>query len=282
MVGAPAFSGHLQLGHMNALGDVVLLRGSDIRHSGEYDTHRWGRVDFRRAAQEGNGTLIVLVGHSYRIGSAIPSAMPSEVHPSEDILSYYIQLTAGGWGGFIPQRAMSPWFPMPSEVNDFSELVFECLENIRREKEHQAMQEQLRATKAAEVRAADKARAKTLRRRRSFSEIELEAAKEIQRKALETELFKTQTLQVQLEQEKLIIAAWNKVVEIRLSGAARAGEDYQCLSWLKQRPTKQPSSLQSKPRWKNCGGSKRSTKLFEPLSRRTTRLSWMNWPYSKH
>ena len=94
MVGAPAFSGDLRLGHMNALGDVVLIRGSDIRHSGELYTGR-GRVDFRRAAQEGNGALTVLIGPSYRIGSAIPSAIPSEVYPNEDLLSYYFQLTAG-------------------------------------------------------------------------------------------------------------------------------------------------------------------------------------------
>ena len=36
---------------------------------------------------------------------------------------------------------------------------------------------------------------------------------------METELFKTQALLAELEQEKLIIAAWNKVVEIRLAGA---------------------------------------------------------------
>ena len=219
MVGAPEFAGDLRLGYMNALGDVELIRGSDIRHSGEFYTGR-GSVDFSRAAQEGNGALIVLIGHSYRIGSAIPSVMPSEVSPNEDILSYYIQLTAGTdfTGDIIWERARSPWLPIPDEVNDFSELVFECLENIRREREHQAMQEQLRATKAAEQRAAEKARADA-EAKAELQRIELEAAKEIQRKALETELFKTQALRVQLEQEILIIAAWNKVVEIRLTGA---------------------------------------------------------------
>ncbi len=220
MVGAPAFSGDLRLGYMNALGDVVVIRGSDIRHSGEYNTLKWGRVDFSRAAQEGNGALIVLIGTSYRIGAAIPSAIPSEVSPNEDLLSYYVQLTAGTsfTGGIIPQRARSRWLLIPSEVKDFSELVFECLENIRREKEHQAMQEQLRATKAAEQRAAEKARADA-EAEAELQRIELEAAQEIQRKALETELFKTQALKAQLEQEKLIIAAWNKVVDIRLVGA---------------------------------------------------------------
>ena len=220
MVGAPAFSGDLRLGHMNALGDVVALRGfTDIRHSGEFYTGR-GRVDFSRAAQEGNGALIVLIGTSYRIGAAIPSAIPSEVSPNEDLLSYYVQLTSGNafTGGIIRQRARSPWLPVPDEVNDFSELVFECLENIRREKEHQAMQEDLRATKAAEQRAAEKARADA-EAKAELQQIELEAAKQIQQKALETELFKTQALRAQLEQEKLIIAAWNKVVEIRLAGA---------------------------------------------------------------
>ena len=217
MVGAPAFSGDLRLGYMNALGDVVALRGSDIRHSGVY-TER-DRVDFSRAAQEGNGALIVLISRSYRIGSAIPSAMPSEVSPNEDLLSYYIQLTATSYTvGIIRQRARSPWFPMPPEVNDFSELVFECLENIRREKEHQSMKEELRTKKAAEERAAEKARADA-KAKAELQRIELEAAKEIQQKALETELFKTQGLRVQLELEKLIIAAWNKVVEIRLAGA---------------------------------------------------------------
>ena len=217
MVGAPALPGNLRLGHMNALGDVVLSHGfSDIRHSGEYQ----GRDDFSRAAQEGNGALIVLIGHSYRIGSAIPSAIPSDVHvyAYEDILSYYFQLTAGTSGGVISQRARSPWFPMPSEVNDFSELVFECLENIRREKEHQSMKEELRAKNAAEQRAAVKA-SEDAKAKAELQRIELEAAKEIQQKALETELFKTQGLRLQLELEKLIIAAWNKVVEIRLAGA---------------------------------------------------------------
>ena len=218
MVGAPALSGNLRLGRMNALGDVVRSRSADIRHSGEYFTGR-GRIDFSRAAQEGNGALIVLIGHSYRIGSAIPSAIPSDVYvyPNEDLLSYYLQLTAGTYDT-IPQRARSPWFLMPSEVNDFSALVFECLENIRREKEHQSMQEELRAKKAAEQRAAVKA-SEDARAKAELQQIELEAAKEIQQKALETELFKTQGLRVQLELEKLIIAAWNKVVEIRLAGA---------------------------------------------------------------
>ena len=96
--------------------------------------------------------------------------------------------------------------------------MFECLENIRREKEHQAMQEQLRAKKAAEQRAAVKA-SEDAKAKAELQRIELEAAKEIQQKALETELFKTQGLRAQLELEKLIIAAWNKVVEIRLAGA---------------------------------------------------------------
>ena len=215
MVGAPAFSGDLRLGHMNALGDVVLIPGSDIRHSGEFLNGR-GRVEFRRAAQEGNRALIVLIGHSYRIGRAIPS----EVSPNEDIRSYYIQLTAGTdfTGDIIWERARSPWFPIPDEVNDFSELVFECLEDIRREMENKAMQEELRGKQAAEERAAEKARADA-GAKAELQRMEIEAAKEIQRKALETELFKTQALRVQLEQEKLVIAAWNEVVEIRLAGA---------------------------------------------------------------
>ena len=221
MVGAPAFSGSLRLGHMNALGDVVLIRSSGIRHSGGYYTGR-DRVDFSRAAQEGNGALIVLIGHSYRIGSAIPSAIPSDVYvyPNEDLLSYYLQLTAGTHfeGDIISQRARSPWLPIPAEVNEFSELVFECVDDIRREKEHQSMQEELRAKKAAEERAAEKA-SEDAKAKAELQRIELEAAKEIQRKAFETELFKTQALLVQLEQEKPIIAAWNKVVEIRLAGA---------------------------------------------------------------
>ena len=97
-------------------------------------------------------------------------------------------------------------------------LVFECVDDIRREKEHQSMQEEMRAKKAAEERAAEKARADA-EAKAELQRIELEAAKEIQRKAFETELFKTQALLVQLEREKPIIAAWNKVVEIRLAGA---------------------------------------------------------------
>ena len=112
----------------------------------------------------------------------------------------------------------SPWLPIPAEVNEFSELVFECVGDIRRERENKAMQEELRAKKAAEERAAEKARADA-EAKAELQRIELEAAKEIQRKAFETELFKTQALLVQLEQEKPIIAAWNKVVEIRLAGA---------------------------------------------------------------
>ena len=160
MVGAPAFSGDLRLGYMNALGDVVHSGFTDIRHSGQYNVGR-GRTDFSRAALEGNEALIVLIGPSYGIGWEIPSAIPAEVSPNEDLLSYYFQLTAGTYftAGIIPQRARSPWFPMPSEVNDFSELVFECLENTRRERENKAMQEELRAKKAAEERAAEKARA---------------------------------------------------------------------------------------------------------------------------
>ena len=219
MVGAPTFSGDLRLGYMNALGDVVALGFTDIRHSGEFYTGR-GRKDFSRAAQEGNGALIVLIGHSYRIGSAIPSGIPSDVYTYGDLgdlLSYYIQLR-GTSGDIISQRARSPWLPIPAEVNEFSELVFECVDDIRREKEHQSMQEELRAKKAAEERAAEKARADA-EAKAELQRIELEAAKEIQRKAFETELFKTQALLVQLEQEKPIIAAWNKVVEIRLAGA---------------------------------------------------------------
>ena len=217
MVGAPAFSGDLRLGHMNALGDVVRSGFTDIRHSGEYSTGR-GSTDFSRAAQEGNGALIVLIGTSYRIGSAIPSVLPSDY--TGDLLSYYFQLTAGNdfTGDIIPQRARSPWLPIPAEVNEFSELVFECVDDIRRERENKAMQEELRAKKAAEERAAEKARADA-EAKAELQRIELEAAKEIQRKAFETELFKTQALLVQLEQEKPIIAAWNKVVEIRLAGA---------------------------------------------------------------
>ena len=92
------------------------------------------------------------------------------------------------------------------------------MDDIRRERENKAMQEELRAKKAAEERAAEKARADA-EAKAELQRIELEAAKEIQRKAFETELFKTQALLVQLEQEKPIIAAWNKVVEIRLAGA---------------------------------------------------------------
>ena len=87
-----------------------------------------------------------------------------------------------------------------------------------REHENQAKQEELRGKTAAEVRAANIAAADA-KAKAELQEIELEAAKQIQQKALETELFKTQALRVQLEREKLIIAAWNKVVEIRLVGA---------------------------------------------------------------
>jgi hypothetical protein len=96
--------------------------------------------------------------------------------------------------------------------------VFDCLEDIRRERENKAKQEELRAKNAAEQRAADKARSDA-EAKAELQRIELEAAKQIQQKALETELFKTQALRGQLEQEQLIITAWNKVVEIRLAGA---------------------------------------------------------------
>ncbi len=76
----------------------------------------------------------------------------------------------------------------------------------------------MRGKKAAEVRAANIAAADA-KAEAELQQIELEAAKQIQQKALETELFKTQALRMQLEQEKLIIAAWNKVVEIRLAGS---------------------------------------------------------------
>ena len=83
----------------------------------------------------------------------------------------------------IRERARSPWLLIPAEVNDFSALVFDCLEDIRREREHQALQEELRAKKAAELRAADQARADA-EAKAELQQIELEAAKEIQQKAL--------------------------------------------------------------------------------------------------
>ena len=227
MVGAPTFSGRLRLGRMRALGDVVLIRGSGMRHSGDFST--WmgrGRVDF---AQEGNRGLIVLIGHPYRIGSPIPPGIPSDVYTYGDLgdlPSYYIQLTVTNHRDIISQRAGSPWLPIPAEVNEFSMLVFECVDDIRREKEHQSMQEEMRAKKAAEERAAEKARADA-EAKAELQRIELEAAKEIQRKAFETELFKTQALLVQLERGKAHHRRLEQGSGNPTCWRTRSGEDYQ-------------------------------------------------------
>ncbi len=216
IVGAPHFDGAAYFGKINALDeefwnkDQVSLRG----------------LAFRRRVQEGDGSLILRISPAYSLGSTLPSALIID-RPYYSNFALAAELRANGHmliigsnfsENIIQERAISPWLPIPAEVNDFSELVFECLENIRREYENQAMQEELRAKKAAEQRAADKAR-EDAEAKAELQQIELEAAKQIQQKALETELFTTQALRSQLEQEKLIIAAWNKVVEIRLAGA---------------------------------------------------------------
>ena len=187
------------------------------------DTEKLEHIQF------GDGSLIVRVGLSYKLGSRIPpdlvieaSRHGSESLPPEVRAEGYVLLYASEGGApdrdIIPETSRSPWLPIPAEVNDFSALVFDCLEDIRRERENKAKQEELRAKNAAEQRAADKARSDA-EAKAELQRIELEAAKQIQQKALETELFKTQALRGQLEQEQLIIAAWNKVVEIRLAGA---------------------------------------------------------------
>ena len=187
------------------------------------DTEKLEHIEF------GDRSLIVRVGPPYKLGSRIPpelvlkaSRHGSKPLPPEVRADGYVLLYASEGGApdrdIIRETARSPWVRIPAEVNDFSELVFECLENIRRERENKAKQEELRAKKAAEQRAADKAAADA-EAKAELQQIELEAAKQIQQKALETELFKTQALRAQLEQEQLIIAAWNKVVEIRLTGA---------------------------------------------------------------
>lgn len=220
MVRSPGSGGSIDFGSMNALGEEIEVR-------------KWVSpygYDFRERVQAGNGSLVLRISPPYKLGSAVPPSLiideyksgPSRysIFPSELQVNGHIRIT--GHDGFssdiIRERARSPWLLIPSEVNDFSALVFDCLEDIRREREHQALQEELRAKKATELRAADQARADA-EAKAELQQIELEAAKEIQQKALETELFKTQTLRAQLEQEQLIIAAWNKVVEIRLAGA---------------------------------------------------------------
>ena len=225
IVGAPHFDGAVYFGSMNALGEVNTSEWFTLYGSHSF---RLYSQDFRKRVQQGNGSLTLRVSPSYKLGSQIPPSLvidrdtsgPSRylTFPSEIKANSHIQMSGYARDDIIARRAETPWLMIPAEVNDFSELVFECLENIRREYENQAMQEELRAKKAAEQRAADKARADA-EAKAELQQIELEAAKQIQQKALETELFTTQALRSQLEQEKLIIAAWNKVVEIRLAGA---------------------------------------------------------------
>ena len=229
IVGAPSFTGTVHFGSMNALGEVNTSEWFTLY--GSSHSLRLYSQDFRKRVQQGNESLTLRVSPSYKLGSQMPPSLVIDTDesgpfrylafPSEIKANSYIQMSGyARWqgDGIIAMRAETPWLPIPSEVNDFPELVYECLENIRREQENQAKQEELRAKKAAEQRAADKARADA-EAKAELQQIELEAAKQIQQKALETELFTTQALQSQLEQEKLIIAAWNKVVEIRLAGA---------------------------------------------------------------
>ena len=215
LVGAPHFWGYVAYGTNGEDGQIrVRIKDSDTD-------------GFKQRGQPGKGSLIIHSSRSYKLGSQLPSQLslgaqnpPYDFPRSELLLNGYMRIhLEDAWRrGVIEETSQSPWLPIPTEVNDFSELVYECLEDIRREQENQAMQEELRAKNAAEQRAADKAAADA-KAKAELQQIELEAAKQIQQQALETEFFKTQALRAQLEQEKLIIAAWKKVVEIRLAGA---------------------------------------------------------------
>ena len=197
---------------------------------GQVQRREWKKYwDPKEITQSGDGSLIIRSGPPFTLNSEIPSALLIDLSPPHPQVGYTTlssELRANGFIAILMQTndaaiektAQSHWLPIPTEVNDFSELVYECLEKIRREQENQAKQEELRGKKAAEVRAANIAAADA-KAEAELQQIELEAAKQIQQKALETELFKTQALRMQLEQEKLIIAAWNKVVEIRLAGS---------------------------------------------------------------
>ena len=221
LVGVPIFSGaSLYYGTKTKYGQVQDRERDKLFYS-----------DLKEVTQPGDGSLIIRSGPPFTLGSEIPSALAIESTPPHPQIGYTMlssEIRANGYirimiwryssDEIIKETGRTPWLPIPSEVNDFSDLVFECLESIRREREHQALQEDLRAKNAAEQRAADMAAADA-EAKAELQQIELEAAKQIQKKALETELFKTQALRSQLEQEKLIIAAWNTVVEIRLDGA---------------------------------------------------------------
>ena len=117
---------------------------------------------------------------------------------------------------------ISPWLPIPANVNDFNLLMNDCLAGIKQRLENEAKLEETRqqveAERVAQERTAIQAAAEAERQR-----LETEAAREALRIVRETELAKTQALIEQLEREKIIIGIWQEVVVEKQTGAeARA------------------------------------------------------------
>ena len=117
----------------------------------------------------------------------------------------------------------SPWFPIPSNVNDFNLLMNDCLSGIKQHIENEAKLEETRqkvaAERVAQERVAKQAAAEAERQR-----LETEAAREALRLVRETELAKTQALIEQLEREKIIIGIWQEVVVEKQKGAQARAE----------------------------------------------------------
>ena len=121
-------------------------------------------------------------------------------------------------GGKTPSvNDVSPWLPIPANVNDFNLLMNDCLAGIKQRLENEAKLEETRqrveAERVAQERVAKEAAAEAERQR-----LETEAAREALRLVRETELAKTQSLIQQLEREKIIIGIWQEVVVEKQKG----------------------------------------------------------------
>ena len=118
---------------------------------------------------------------------------------------------------------VSPWLPIPANVNDFNLLMNDCLAGIKQRLENEAKLEETRqrveAERVAQERVAKEAAAEAERQR-----LETEAAREALRLVRETELAKTQSLIQQLEREKIIIGIWQEVVVEKQKGAESRAE----------------------------------------------------------
>ena len=148
-------------------------------------------------------------------GIKLTDPVPDTPRRFRNYLWVHLDLSAQGIGN--PYRVNSESFPRPTQINDYSLLMNQCLAGISRQLEHEAALETARQQAEADRVAAETA-AEEAANAAEIAAIELQSAQDAltAQESLNAALLQETILAI--KREDAIRAAWQQVILVRMAG----------------------------------------------------------------